>query len=131
MRALLDTVVFLWAIEQYERLSPRARFILEDPASELFLSTASLWEILLKASQGKLLLGMSAEQQVAFLLLHVEGLQLRMLPITTAHVLGIADLLPIHKDPFDRLLVAQARAENLILISKDPEVSAYGGFVLW
>jgi PIN domain nuclease of toxin-antitoxin system len=131
MRALLDTSVFLWVIDGSEKLSRAAREIIEDQQNDLFLSTISIWEILLKAGKGKLLTDLSVEQQVLFLRTHVANLQLNILAVEMAHVLAVAALPVLHRDPFDRLLLTQARVENLVLISGDSRVRAYGGDVLW
>ena len=131
MKALLDTAVFLWVIDGSEKLSRAAREAIEDPENELFLSTASIWEILLKAGKGKLLPDLSAEQQVLFLRTHIANLQLNILAVEMAHVLALASLPVLHRDPFDRLLLTQARVENLVLISGDSLVRAYGGDILW
>lgn len=131
MRALLDTSVFLWAIDEVERLSLVAREAIENPANELFLSVASIWEVLLKAAKGKLFPGLSAEEQVLFLRTHISNLQVNVLAVEMAHVLAVAFLPPGHRDPFDRLLLAQARVENLALISGNTEIRAYGEGVLW
>ncbi len=131
MRALLDTSVFLWAIDEVEKLSRPARQVIEDPESELFLSAASIWEILLKAGKGKLLTDLSAEQQGLFVRTHAANLQLTVLAIEMSHVMAVASLPPLHKDPFDRLLVAQARVEGMTLLSGDRGILAYGDGVLW
>jgi PIN domain nuclease of toxin-antitoxin system len=131
MRALLDTSVFLWVIDGSEKLSLAAREVIEDQNNDLFLSTVSIWEILLKAGKGKLLTDMSVEQQVLFLRTHVANLQLNILAVEMAHVLAVASLPVLHRDPFDRLLLTQARVENLVLISGDAAVRAYGGDILW
>ena len=127
----MDTSVFLWAIDEVERLSRRARQVIEDPESELFLSVASVWEILLKAGKGKLLTDLSVEQQALFVRTHAANLQLSVLAIEMAHVVAIASLPLLHKDPFDRLLLAQARVEGMTLISGDSSILAYGDGVLW
>ena len=93
-------------------------------------TTASVWEILLKVGKGKLLTDLSAERQVLFLRTHVANLQLNILAVEITHVLALASL-PAHRDPFDRLLLTQARVENLVLISGDALVRAYGGDILW
>jgi PIN domain nuclease of toxin-antitoxin system len=131
MKALLDTSVFLWAIDECERLSERSRQAIEDPETDLFLSVASLWEITLKAAKGKLLTGMEPTAQARFLQTHIRQLGVSLLPVESSHVLALVDLPPIHKDPFDRLLVAQARIENLTLISGYAYILAYPGATLW
>ena len=105
--------------------------MIEDQNNDLFLSTVSIWEILLNAGKGKLLTDLSVEQQVLFLRTHVANLQLNILAVEMAHVLAVASLPVLHRDPFDRLLLTQARVENLVLISGDAAVRAYGGDILW
>jgi PIN domain nuclease of toxin-antitoxin system len=85
----------------------------------------------LKAGKGKLLPDLSAEQQVLFLRTHVANLQLNILAVEMSHVLAVVSLPVLHRDPFDRLLLTQARVENLVLISGDSLVRAYGGDILW
>jgi PIN domain nuclease of toxin-antitoxin system len=127
----LDTSVFLWVIDGSAKLSRAAREVIEDQNNDLFLSTVSIWEILLKAGKGKLLTDLSVEQQVLFLRTHIANLQLNILAVEMAHVLAVASLPILHRDPFDRLFLTQARVENLVLISGDAAVRAYGGDILW
>ena len=128
MNVLLDTHAFLWAVTGDRRLSSPARALIEDGENQVFLSAVSMWEIVLKAKAGKL----HVEGSVAKVL-EEQMRQARISPlaIQPAHVLRVAALPPIHKDPFDRLLVAQAQAENLALVSGDPEIRRYTVQVIW
>ena len=128
MNVLLDTHAFLWAVTGDRRLSSPARALIEDRENQVFLSAVSMWEIVLKAKAGKL----HVEGSVAKVL-EEQMRQARISPlaIQPAHVLRVAALPPIHKDPFDRLLVAQAQAENLALVSGDPEIRRYTVQVIW
>jgi PIN domain nuclease of toxin-antitoxin system len=123
MKWLLDTHLLLWAAGQPERLSAEARALLEAPESELLFSAASLWEITIKRALGR-------ED------FQVDGRVLRRglldngyleLPITSRHALDVERLPPIHKDPFDRLLLAQASVEGIVLLTADPILARYPG----
>ncbi|MCY4494217.1 MAG: type II toxin-antitoxin system VapC family toxin [Acidimicrobiaceae bacterium] len=115
---LLDTHVLLWANEAPERLSPDAVTALEDPGNELLVSPVSVAEIEIKRQLGKLSMRHSCAELV-------EHLGARWLDLTAAHAAGIRVLPTLHRDPFDRLLVAQAIAENLALVTSDRKVIAY------
>lgn len=122
MRILLDTHVWLWMWGEPERLRNRARTILEDPATELHVSAVSAWEIATKSAAGRLRLPASAED---WLLDPRHRRDVRELPISFAHAIRAATLPPHHRDPFDRMLVAQAQAEGLTLMSADRQLAAY------
>jgi PIN domain nuclease of toxin-antitoxin system len=128
MNALLDTHAFLWMVTDDPRLSETARSAMADGANQLFLSAVSMWEIVLKAHAGKLHVKGGPAR---FLEQQARRNRLSPLAIQPAHVLRVASLPPIHKDPFDRLLVAQAQAENLPLITSDAEISRYTVQVIW
>jgi len=122
MKLLLDTHVFIWWADAPEHLSAAALAALEDGSNELILSVASVWELQIKIQLGKLKLNVSlkdlVESQQA-----TNGVQL--LPVELAHVLAL-DALPLHhKDPFDRLLIAQSIAEGTTLVSTYSQLSAY------
>ena len=122
MRLLLDTHVFIWWADQQESLSAIALSALKDDANELLQSVASVWEMQIKVQLGKLKLSMPLRELV---LSQVETNGLKILPVELAHVL-VLDTLPFHhKDPFDRLLIAQSIQEGLTLVSADPEFPAY------
>lgn len=129
MRLLLDTHAFLWFIAGSSELSDTARPLIEDPGNAPLLSVASLWEMAIKISLGRLSLGQSFEvlipQQLA-----LNGVDL--LPIDFEHTAAVASL-PYHRhrDPFDRLLVAQAMVEGLPIVSRDAAFDAYGIQRLW
>jgi PIN domain nuclease of toxin-antitoxin system len=123
VKLLLDTQLLLWAAGQPERLSRAARKLLNEPRNELLFSAASLWEVAIKTTLGR-------ED------LHVEPRLLRRglldngyveLPITSQHAVSIDGLLPLHKDPFDRLLLAQALTEGITLVTADAQLARYPG----
>lgn len=128
MNAILDTHTFLWMVTDDRRLSETARKVIADGANQLFLSAASMWEIVLKAGTGKLHLKGGPSR---FLEHEIQRNRLSPLPIQPAHVLRVPSLPVIHKDPFDRLLIAQAQVENLPLITADPELTRYPVQVIW
>ena len=127
MRLLLDTHTFLWFIYDDPRLSPRAKALLESDA-DLLLSVGSLWEISIKVSVGKLTL---AQPFDIFVPQQLADNDIEMLPISLAH-LGIVSKLPFHhRDPFDRLLIAQAMIEQVPIVSADTAFDAYSVARLW
>ena len=122
MRLLLDTHIFIWWADEPERLGERLLDALLDIENELILSVVSLWEMQIKSQLGKLTLRRPLKELV-HLQQSVNGLQL--LPVTANHVFLLDELPLIHKDPFDRLIIAQALAENLILVSHDSVFESY------
>ena len=120
-RALLDTHVWLWSTGASHRLGARTRTLIEDSANELWLSVASAWEIAIKSKRG-LELGVEADEYVRS---RLRLGRIRQLDIRLDHVLAVARLPEHHRDPFDRLLVAQAQAENLVLVTADPQLRRY------
>lgn len=121
MKLLLDTHILLWAAGQPERLPAAARSLLDDPENELVFSAASLWEVAIKRGLGR------DDFRVDPRLLR-RGLLDNLyqeLPITSQHVVAIDSLPPIHKDPFDRILIAQSITEGIILLTSDPSVAEY------
>jgi len=123
VKLLLDTHLLLWAAGQPENLSPAARQQLEAPENELLFSAASLWEIAIKHGLGR------DDFRVAPRLLRRGLLDNGYieLPITSAHAVALDSLPPIHKDPFDRMLVAQSITEGVTLLTADPLVAQYPG----
>lgn len=119
MKLLLDTHVLLWALAEPERLSDRARSAIEARRNTLYVSAASAWEIEIKRSLGKLEAPEALEDALA-------SLGASELPIRLAHAEALRALPMHHRDPFDRMLVAQARVESLVLISADPLLACYG-----
>lgn len=123
MRVLLDTHVFLWLVHEPEKLSQGAQRAIVDRDNELYLSAASYWEICIKHSLGKLgLLDDWAERFDQELQYNNIG----WLPIEKSHCQAILKLPKIHQDPFDRLLVAQAKTEGMTLLTLDLNIPQYG-----
>lgn len=123
MKLLLDTHLLLWAAAGSDRMPARARELMSDPANVLIFSAASLWEIAIKRSLNR------PDFQIDARLLRRGLLDngYSELPIYSAHVLAIDTLAPIHKDPFDRLLIAQAITEGITLLTNDATVAQYQG----
>jgi PIN domain nuclease of toxin-antitoxin system len=121
---LLDTHILLWWLSDDPRLGKTARHWIAEEAQSVFVSTASLWEISLKAAKGKLRADLRQIDQ------EIEKGDYTYLPVEPAHVLQLSELPPHHADPFDRLLVAQAIAENLRLLTGDAALECYGDAVL-
>lgn len=128
MRALLDTHSFLWFMNGDERLSGTARAILDDIENEVILSVASLWEIAIKTSLGKISLERNFEDLIPQQLVSNE---IGVLPIRLKHLSVLTDLPFQHRDPFDRLIIAQAMAEGLPILTRDPAFLDYPVQVLW
>lgn len=123
MKLLLDTQILLWAAGVPERLPTGARKLLTDARNELLFSAASLWEIAIKHTLGR------DDFRVEPRLLR-RGLRdngYTELPITSEHAVSIDSLPPLHKDPFDRLLLAQALCEGITLVTSDVQLARYGG----
>ena len=122
MRLLLDTHIFLWWADAPERLSAQIRSLCEDPATLLLLSLVSLWEIQIKVQIGKLTLASSLKTIIET---QQQTNRIQILPVTVAHILALENLPRHHKDPFDRLLIAQASSENAYLASMDAVFPQY------
>jgi PIN domain nuclease of toxin-antitoxin system len=123
MKLLLDTHVLLWAAGQPERLSKAAKRLLDDPENQLLFSSANLWEIAITGALGR------DDFRVDVRLLRRGLLDngYHELPIPSEHAVTIEGLPPLHKDPFDRILVAQAVLEGVTLLTADPMVAQYPG----
>lgn len=119
MRALLDTHAFLWWVTDDAQLSDTARTVISDPGNVLFLSAASAWEIVIKNRTGKLSLPERPEQYIPSRLV---ANRFESLPIQTIHALQVANLPDYHRDPFDRILVAQSQVEKLPIITIDNQI---------
>jgi len=129
MRLLLDTHVVLWSIAAPAQLPARARTLIEDPDNDLFVSVVSLWEIAIKHALSHRRIGrMPVAAHAAFDQIAAAGFEL--LDITARHALAVEQLQAVHGDPFDRMLIAQARAEPMRLLSADAKMSAYGDTVI-
>ena len=118
MRILLDTHLLLWSLAEPEKLTATTRNRLD--AAEVFVSAASVWEVSIKVALGKL------EADPSELLAAIEPAGFELLPITGLHAAAVAALPLLHRDPFDRMLVAQARTEPLILLTNDTVLEQYG-----
>jgi PIN domain nuclease of toxin-antitoxin system len=127
MRVLLDTHAFIWWDSDPSQLSARALTTLRDPATTVLLSVVSVWEMQIKSQLGKLALRLPLAQIVAEQM--ANGIQ--VLPVSLAHVLAVDGLPTAHKDPFDRLLAAQANVEAVELVTADPTFAQYPVRVLW
>lgn len=125
---LLDTHALLWALLSPDDLSPTARDLMERPETILLVSSASAWEISIKHALGKL---SEATTVVSGLPRHLERLGATPLDITVAHALAAGALPRHHNDPFDRMLVAQARSEGVAIVSSDSLLAAYEVEVVW
>lgn len=118
MRLLLDTHTFLWWVSDWEKIAEPARAAIADPGTVVFVSTVSGWEIGIKKAKGRLV----APDNLAGV---VEEKRFKHLPLTFAHAERAARLPPHHRDPFDRMLIAQAQAEGLTLVTRDQRIPLY------
>ena len=128
MKLLLDTCTFLWIMLDAPELSKDARGLFSDPTNEVFLSAVSAWEISVKYSLGKLPLPQAPE---VFIPQNRSADRITSLPLTEADVVQIPGIPTLHKDPFDRMLVCQALAEGLTLLTPDPAIKAYPVATIW
>lgn len=126
MKLLLDTHLLLWAASNANRLPAEARALIEAPRNELLFSAASIWEVVIKRSLGR------EDFRVDPPLLRRRLLEngYSELPVTSEHAVAAHGLPPIHRDPFDRILVAQAKTEGMTLLTSDHVVGEYAGPVL-
>ena len=124
MKLLLDTHVWLWWNTEPERLSSTAVRQIENARNEVFLSAASVWEMAIKRRLGKLPL---PESVAAYVARRVKSDPVTPLPVSHDHAAGVELLEPLHGDPFDRLLIVQARQDGMRLMTVDERVLAYGG----
>lgn len=128
MKLLLDTHVFIWWVSDPKQLSPAVLAAFCDPANEMIISIASIWELQVKTQLGKLTLGKPLPQVITE---QSEEALFSILPVTLAHIFAIGGLRLIHGDPFDRMLIAQSLSEQLTLVTKDQMMGQYGARVLW
>ena len=128
MRLLLDSHALIWAADDPTKLSAKARRLIEDPSHDRLISAATMWEVGIKVGLGKLALSLPYRQWMDR---SVDDLGLIILPITLDHADRQTSLPWHHRDPFDRLLVAQAQIEGAPLVSADPALDAYGINRLW
>jgi PIN domain nuclease of toxin-antitoxin system len=128
MKLLLDTHILIWLIDGNQKLNQTSRQAIEDESNSLHLSIASLWEIAIKTSLGKLELGIPLEQILTNFILP-SGIEI--LPIHLPHLLVLQTLPFHHRDPFDRMLISQAKSESLILVTEDSIFEQYEVEILW
>ena len=127
MRILVDTQCWLWLNAEPERLSATTRSLVTASDSRLLLSAASAWEIAIKYALGKLPLPQPPARYVPA---SIRALRAEALPIEVAHALRVATLPMHHRDPFDRILIAQALVEKLTLLTSDPQLEHYGATLM-
>jgi len=128
VRFLLDTHTFLWWITDDPHLSERARQVISDPENDIFLSAASGWEMAIKTQLGKLQLPDRFEQFIAEQLFRNN---ITSLPVMMSHALHVQSLLLHHRDPFDRLLIAQGQLEKMPIITTDSVFADYDVEIMW
>ncbi|MEP6988699.1 MAG: type II toxin-antitoxin system VapC family toxin [Chloroflexota bacterium] len=127
MNLLLDTHTFIWWISKPDQLSPNVLSLLDDENNKPVISVVNIWEIQIKNAVGKMDLNFSLDDIVETY--RENGIEI--LPIYPNHVLRLSSLPDHHRDPFDRILVAQAIVENITVISKDPKIKQYPVPVIW
>jgi PIN domain nuclease of toxin-antitoxin system len=128
VKLLLDTHTLIWAVDDPARLGAQAVAELQDPTNELLLSAGSIWELAIKVGAEKLELSMPYRQ---WILQAISDLGLTILPISVEYANVQTELPRHHKDPFDRLLVAQSLYEQIPIVSVDPQLDAYGVTRIW
>ena len=128
MKYLLDTHAFLWFVSDDNNLSPKAKSIIKDHNNEIYFSAASAWEISIKIRLGRLTMEENLEP---FIVAQLAENNFQTLSITILHSIYTSKLPEIHKDPFDRMIIAQSKAENMSLISKDKNIKKYKVPVVW
>ncbi len=128
MKLLLDTQVWLWSLAEPERLNDQAQTLLADLQNQLYLSSASVWEISIKAALGKLLL---PESPTTYVTSRMKSQGILALNITYSHALEVFLLPTHHRDPFDRMLIAQSLVEKLPILTADPLFKVYDVEIVW
>lgn len=124
MQLLLDTNVLLWAMSNDRRLTRDVAKMILDPHNRVIVSAVSFWEISVKKSLGKISISLPALKD------HVEECQFDVLPILVEHCIALSELPHLHRDPFDRMLLAQSKLEPAQLVTGDRLLSSYGDFVM-
>jgi PIN domain nuclease of toxin-antitoxin system len=128
VKLLLDTHALLWSLVEPHKLSVKARSMIQHPDNALLVSSASAWELGIKQQLGRL---EGAEAVLDDFLGNLERLHAEVLAISARHALSAAALPPYHRDPFDRMLVAQARLEGAVLVTNDGVLDRYDVSLLW
>jgi PIN domain nuclease of toxin-antitoxin system len=127
MKLLLDTHTLIWFLNGDPQLSENAKTVIENPANNNIISIASIWEIAIKISLGKF----KFEKGFTYFLKMIEDNGFYILPITFEHALELSTLSFIHRDPFDRLLIAQCIADKLVIVTKGPIMEEYSVSTIW
>jgi len=127
MRLLLDTHTLIWHYEAKPKLSPAAIAAINDERNSLIISAATAWEMVIKVNLKKLVLGTSVSELLAW----YREIGAEFLPITERHAIAVGTLPEAHRDPFDRVLAAQAITEKLVLVTRDPAFEPYPVQRLW
>ena len=127
-RVMLDTHIFLWWNQEPTLLSPTVQTILSDPNSQLILSVVVLWEIQIKVQTKKLTINYPLPELAR---INERDSRVEVLPVTASHILALDNLPFLHKDPFDRLLIAQTLVEGATLLTADASIAAYPIPTLW
>jgi PIN domain nuclease of toxin-antitoxin system len=128
VKVLFDTHAFIWWDAEPDKLSPHAFSVCKDPANTFLLSVATIWEMQIKSQLGKLQLRLPLAELIET---QAEANQITVLPIPLTHVLALQDLPAQHKDPFDRMLIAQANAESAVLVGNDAVFAQYPVRLVW
>ena len=128
MRLLLDTHTLLWTFEEPHKLSQAATAALADPGNSLTVSIASLWEITIKIAKGQLTV---PGNSIEYILGLVDSSRINLLSLHSAHLLELQPLPRFHKDPFDRILIAQSRTEHIPLVTRDRDIRRYDVETIW
>ena len=129
MSYIMDTHVFLWTMVEPEKLSRLAARIIESDQDELFLSSVVVWEIVIKREIGKIVF--QKDNLYNFIHHTIETNRFTPLPVTIAHAVELENLPAVHRDPFDRMLISQARVEKVPLITSDRTISKYDISIVW
>jgi PIN domain nuclease of toxin-antitoxin system len=128
MKYLLDTHAFLWFVTDDRRISPKARKIIKDKSNEIYFSAVSAWEMSIKIRLGRLTIEGDLEP---FIVKQLAENSFTALSITIFHSIYTSKLPEIHKDPFDRMIIAQSITENMALLSKDKNIKKYKVPLVW
>ena len=128
MKVLMDTHTFLWWNTDDPLLSVRTKKIIADGKNDVFLSAASVWEIVIKTARGRLVL---PEPPAQYISKRMSLYRFRSLPIQISHAVHVYELPPIHNDPFDRMLIAQSQLESLPILTKDEDIQRYELETIW
>jgi PIN domain nuclease of toxin-antitoxin system len=128
VRLLVDTHPLLWSVDNPSKLTVSAKIAMQDPSNERLLSAATVWELAIKLGQGKITLSMPYKQLMEKA---IADLALDVLPITVDYADRQSTLPPHHKDPFDRLMIAQALVDGISIVSADTAFDAYGVTRIW